>query len=164
MQRLAGDRRQRPLRAGARRRGLHQQRRLPQRRHHRPPIERHGVDGAPEHPADRVGQRGRPIPVPVDDRHPGCPGLREGERGGPGRAPGADDHRALPPHGHPAVVSKGEYAVPNGLVFSYPCRGDGKGNFAIVPGLKLDAFGQQKFQATLQELQEERDAVKELLP
>ena len=63
-----------------------------------------------------------------------------------------------------AVVSKGEYAVPNGLVFSYPCRGDGKGNFAIVPGLKLDAFGQQKFQSTLQELQEERDAVKELLP
>src|SRR5439155_231759 len=35
---------------------------------------------------------------------------------------------------------------------------------ARVPGLKLDAFGQQKFQSTLQELQEERDAVKELLP
>src|SRR5437899_6945590 len=37
-----------------------------------------------------------------------------------------------------AVVSKGEYAVPAGLVFSYPCRGDGKGNFTTVAGLKLD--------------------------
>jgi malate dehydrogenase len=63
-----------------------------------------------------------------------------------------------------AVVSKGEYNVPAGLVFSYPCRGDGKGNFTTVQGVKLDAFGQQKFQATLKELQEEREAVKELLP
>ena len=61
-------------------------------------------------------------------------------------------------------MSKGEYAVPAGLVFSYPCRSDGKGNFNIVPGLKFDSFGQQKFQATLQELKEEREAVKDLLP
>ncbi len=27
-----------------------------------------------------------------------------------------------------ALVSKGEYGVPAGLVFSYPCRSDGKGN------------------------------------
>src|SRR5207253_2466552 len=63
-----------------------------------------------------------------------------------------------------AVVSRGEYGVPAGLVFSYPCRSDGKGNLSIVEGVKLDAFGQQKFQATLKELQEEREAVKELLP
>ncbi len=62
-----------------------------------------------------------------------------------------------------AVISKGEYGVPAGLVFSYPCRADGKGNYVPVPGLKLDAFGQQKFQTTLQELQEEREAVKDLL-
>jgi len=62
-----------------------------------------------------------------------------------------------------AVISKGEYGVPAGLVFSYPCRSDGKGNLAVVEGVKLDAFGQQKFQATLKELQEEREAVKELL-
>jgi malate dehydrogenase len=62
-----------------------------------------------------------------------------------------------------ATVSKGEYGVPAGLVFSYPCRGDGKGNFAVIDGVKLDAFGQQKFQATLKELEEEREAVKELL-
>jgi malate dehydrogenase len=62
-----------------------------------------------------------------------------------------------------AVISKGEYGVPAGLVFSYPCRSDGKGNLQVVEGLKLDAFGQQKFQATLKELQEERDAVQDLL-
>jgi malate dehydrogenase len=62
-----------------------------------------------------------------------------------------------------ATVSKGEYGVPAGLVFSYPCRGDGKGNFAPIDGLKLDAFGQERFKTTLKELQEERDAVLEML-
>ena len=42
--------------------------------------------------------------------------------------------------------------MPAGLVFSYPCRSDGKGNLTVVEGVKLDAFGQQKFQATLKEL------------
>jgi malate dehydrogenase len=62
-----------------------------------------------------------------------------------------------------AVISKGEYGVPKGLVFSYPCRSDGKGNLSVVEGVKLDAFGQQKFQTTLKELEEEREAVKDLL-
>jgi malate dehydrogenase len=62
-----------------------------------------------------------------------------------------------------AVISKGEYGVPAGLVFSYPTRSDGKANLSVVDGVKLDAYGQQKFQTTLKELQEERDAVKELL-
>jgi malate dehydrogenase len=62
-----------------------------------------------------------------------------------------------------ATVSKGEYGVPPGLVFSYPCRGDGKGNFTVVEGVQLDAFGKQKFQVTLNELQEEREAVKGML-
>jgi malate dehydrogenase len=62
-----------------------------------------------------------------------------------------------------ATVSNGEYGVPAGLVFGYPCRADGKGDFQVVSGLKLDAFGQQKFQVTLKELEEEKDAVKDLL-
>jgi malate dehydrogenase len=62
-----------------------------------------------------------------------------------------------------ATVSKGEYAVPAGLVFSYPCRSDGKGTYRVVEGVSLDAYGQQKFQTTLKELQEERDAVRDLL-
>ena len=63
-----------------------------------------------------------------------------------------------------AVVSKGEYGVPPGLVFGYPCRSDGKGNMSVVEGVQLDAFGKQKFQTTLQELLEEREAVASLLP
>ena len=63
-----------------------------------------------------------------------------------------------------ATVSKGEYGVPAGLVFGYPCRSDGKGNYRVVEGLALDAFGKSKFDATLKELLEEREAVKDLLP
>ncbi len=62
-----------------------------------------------------------------------------------------------------AVISKGEYGVPPGLVFSYPCRSDGKGNLTVVEGVKLDDFGRQKFDVTLKELQEEREAVKDLI-
>jgi malate dehydrogenase len=62
-----------------------------------------------------------------------------------------------------AVISQGQYGVPLGLVFSFPCRSDGKGNLTVVEGVKLDAFGQAKFQATLKELEEEREAVKEML-
>jgi malate dehydrogenase len=63
-----------------------------------------------------------------------------------------------------AVVSNDQYGAPAGLVFGYPCTADGKGNFRVVDGLKLDGFGKAKFDATLKELLEERDAVKELLP
>jgi malate dehydrogenase len=63
-----------------------------------------------------------------------------------------------------ALVSHGEYGVPKGLVFGYPVRSDGKGNFKLVEGLSFDAFGKEKFAATLKELDEERDAVKDLLP
>src|SRR5436190_7417388 len=48
-----------------------------------------------------------------------------------------------------ATVSKGEYGVPAGLVCGYPCRSDGKSNLQVVVGVKLDAFGQAKFDATL---------------
>jgi malate dehydrogenase len=61
-----------------------------------------------------------------------------------------------------ALVSRGEYGVPAGLVFSYPCRTPGKDKFTTVEGLKLDAFGQEKFKRTLDELQQEREMVKEL--
>jgi malate dehydrogenase len=63
-----------------------------------------------------------------------------------------------------ALVSTGEYGVPAGLVFGYPCTTDGAGNYRPVTGLTLDAFGQALFQRTLNELLEEREAVKALLP
>src|SRR6266849_9565876 len=70
-------------------------------------------------------------------------------------ANGALDHvksllQATPPGDwvSAALISKGEYGVPAGLMFSYPTKCDGKGNLTVVEGLKLDPFGQQKFQAT----------------
>lgn len=63
-----------------------------------------------------------------------------------------------------AIVSNGQYGVPAGLVFGYPVRSDGKGNVTVVEGLQFDSFGQEKFRLTLKELEEERDAVKDLLP
>lgn len=62
------------------------------------------------------------------------------------------------------VVSQGEYGVPPGLVFSYPVRNSGDGTFRVVSGLQLDAFGKERFAITLRELEEERDAVRDLLP
>jgi malate dehydrogenase len=63
-----------------------------------------------------------------------------------------------------AVISRGEYCVPSGLCFSYPCRSDGKGHWTVVEGVKLDPFGQEKFKKSLKELEEEKEAVKDLLP
>jgi malate dehydrogenase len=86
-------------------------------------------------------------------------------------ANGAIDHVKSMIRGTPAndwvsmaVVSQGEYGVPKDMVFGYPCTTDGKGNYKVVDGLKLDAYGQAKFQTTLQELLEEKDAVKDLIP
>ncbi|HMP01789.1 MAG TPA: malate dehydrogenase [Gemmatales bacterium] len=62
------------------------------------------------------------------------------------------------------LVSNGEYGVPKGLVFGYPVTSKGNGNYQIVDGLKLDAFGETAFKKTMAELLEEQDAVKELLP
>jgi len=62
-----------------------------------------------------------------------------------------------------AIVSKGEYGVPPGLVFGYPCTTDG-GPWQVIEGLSHDAFGKDKLKLTLNELLEEQDAVKDLLP
>lgn len=62
------------------------------------------------------------------------------------------------------LVSQGEYGVPKGLVFGYPVRSQGDRHYRIVDGLKLDAFGEAAFKKTLQELLEEQEAVKEMLP
>ena len=61
-----------------------------------------------------------------------------------------------------AVSSNGEYGVPEGLVFGYPVLADGKGNWKVAEGVTHDEFAQARIQTTLNELTEERDAVKEL--
>lgn len=63
-----------------------------------------------------------------------------------------------------AIVSNGEYGVPAGLVFGYPCTTTGNRDWKVVEGLKLDAFGQAKFKTTLDELLKEQEVVNDLLP
>jgi malate dehydrogenase len=61
-----------------------------------------------------------------------------------------------------AVVSKGEYGVPAGLIFSYPVTAKA-GEYQIVSGIDHGAFAQQKIAATVAELESERNTVKDLL-
>ena len=60
-----------------------------------------------------------------------------------------------------AVPSDGSYGVPEGLISSFPCT-TANGEWSIVPGLDLDDFSQAKLDATVAELAEERDTVKDL--
>lgn len=62
-----------------------------------------------------------------------------------------------------AVVSDGSYGVPEGLVFSYPLRSRGGGEYEIVQGLELSAYARQKLQLSWQELLEEKAAVADLI-
>ena len=58
-------------------------------------------------------------------------------------------------------ASKGEYGVDEGLIFSFPCRLE-NGSLKVVEGLSHNDFGQEKFQATLDELRNEKSAVQEM--
>ena len=60
------------------------------------------------------------------------------------------------------VPSDGSYGIPEGVIFGYPvtCRG---GRYQIVKGLEISEFGRKRIDATLKELHEERDGVKQLL-
>jgi malate dehydrogenase len=62
-----------------------------------------------------------------------------------------------------AVVSDGSYGVARGIVSSFPLRSKGDGGYEIVQGLKLDGFAKSKIDATIAELEKERDIVKDLL-
>ena len=61
-----------------------------------------------------------------------------------------------------ALPSEGWYDVPEGLVFSFPCRCEG-GEIIVVEDLAIDDFAQKKIHENVQALLEERDAVSELL-
>ncbi len=60
-----------------------------------------------------------------------------------------------------AVPSDGSYGVDEGLISSFPCTCAG-GEWSIVQGLDVNEFAQSKIDATVNELREERDAVKKL--
>ncbi len=60
-----------------------------------------------------------------------------------------------------AVVSDGSYGVPAGLISSFPVTCTG-GKWEIVQGLEINDFSRSRIDASVQELAEERDAVREL--
>ena len=60
------------------------------------------------------------------------------------------------------IASDGSYGISEGLIYSYPCVCR-NGGFEIVQGLSIDDFSRAKMDATLRELEEERDAVRSLL-
>ena len=68
---------------------------------------------------------------------------------------GADGLRSM------AVRSGGQYDVEEGLISSFPVRLSG-GDYEIVEGLDIAEFAASKIEITVNELKEERDAVKEL--
>ncbi|HMJ95275.1 MAG TPA: malate dehydrogenase [Thermoleophilaceae bacterium] len=68
---------------------------------------------------------------------------------------GADGLRSM------AVRSNGEYHVAEGLISSFPLRVSG-GSYEIAEGLEVDDFARAKIDATVSELSEERDSVREL--
>ena len=60
------------------------------------------------------------------------------------------------------IASDGSYGIPDGTMYGFPvtCAG---GKYQMVKGLEIDEFSRGKMDATLKELQEERDGVKHLL-
>jgi len=61
-----------------------------------------------------------------------------------------------------AVPSDGSYDVAEGLVSGFPCRCDG-GEWSIVEGLEINPFSRERIDASVKELAEEREAVKDLI-
>jgi malate dehydrogenase len=60
-----------------------------------------------------------------------------------------------------SVPSDGSYGVPEGLVSSFPCT-CANGSYSIVQGLAIDDYSRAKIDASVAELQEEREAVRAL--
>jgi malate dehydrogenase len=60
------------------------------------------------------------------------------------------------------VPADGSYDIPEGVIYGYPvtCR---SGSYQVVKGIEVSEFSRKRMQATLKELQEERDSVRSLL-
>ncbi|MCP2251435.1 malate dehydrogenase [Prauserella aidingensis] len=59
------------------------------------------------------------------------------------------------------IPSDGSYGVPEGIISSFPVTTK-NGKYEIVQGLEIDEFSRGKIDASVQELTEERDTVKQL--
>ena len=62
-----------------------------------------------------------------------------------------------------AVVSHGEYGVPEGLQFGFPVRADGKGGWSVVEGLAHSEFARERIRLTTEELLAEKADVTSLI-
>jgi len=60
------------------------------------------------------------------------------------------------------IPSDGQYGIPKDTMFGYPVTTAG-GEYKVIDGLPIDAFSQQRIDATLKELQEEQDGVRHLV-
>ncbi|MFI6476679.1 malate dehydrogenase [Nonomuraea sp. NPDC050663] len=60
-----------------------------------------------------------------------------------------------------SLPSDGSYGVPEGIISSFPCRSV-NGQWEIIQGLEINEFSRQRIDASVAELAEERDAVREL--
>jgi malate dehydrogenase len=59
------------------------------------------------------------------------------------------------------VPSDGSYDIEEGLVSGFPCTCSG-GEWTVVDGLEIDDFSRERIDASVDELKQERDAVKEM--
>jgi malate dehydrogenase len=57
--------------------------------------------------------------------------------------------------------SEGEYGVDKGLIFSFPCQTE-KGKVKVIENVSFNHYGKEKFDATLSELRQEREIVRNL--
>ncbi|MGH3439550.1 MAG: malate dehydrogenase [Sciscionella sp.] len=83
-------------------------------------------------------------------------------------ASAAVDHVHTWVHGTPdgdwtsaGVVSDGSYGVPEGIISGFPVTAK-DGRYEIVRGLEINDFARQRIDASVRELSEERDTVKQL--
>ncbi len=60
-----------------------------------------------------------------------------------------------------AVWTSGQYGIDEGLICSMPCRCEG-GDYRVEEGFELDDFARAKLDITVNELKEEREAVRNL--
>ena len=61
-----------------------------------------------------------------------------------------------------AIPSDGSYGIDEGLIYSFPTTCN-NGKYEIVQDLPIDEFSREKMDATMNELKEERDSIKDLL-
>jgi malate dehydrogenase len=60
------------------------------------------------------------------------------------------------------IPSDGSYGIPEGIIYGFPVTCSA-GRYQMVKGLEIDEFSRSRMDATLKELEEERDAIKHLL-